>query len=71
MDSTHLTQPRKTKTSVDARCRHCGAVVYAEIVTDELGVPVEREVRGQFRQALDAEGLPLGPVIPFCTCKEI
>jgi hypothetical protein len=63
-------QPRRMETAAVAKCHHCGAEVYVEALVEKEGVPVERVVRGSFRQALDNEGRPFGPVIPFCDCKE-
>jgi hypothetical protein len=54
------------ETSAAAVCRKCGAEVYTESIIEQDGVPVERIVSGTFRQALDPDGLPYGPVIPFC-----
>jgi hypothetical protein len=63
-------QPRKMETDAVAKCRHCGAEIYKETFLEIDGVPTERFVVGSFRQALDNDGRPFGPVIPFCNCKE-
>lgn len=69
-DAITLAQPRQTETSALAACRQCGRVLYQETLVERHGTPVERIVCGSFRQALDADGAPTGPVIPFCNCQE-
>ncbi len=70
MDAIKLPQPRVMQTSAVARCNRCSATVYTETVVEEHGKPIERIVTGTFRQALDADGQPTGPVIPFCNCED-
>lgn len=67
MDAIRLNQPRRVETTAELRCTHCGALVYLEAVIDRDGTPVERHVTGTYRQALDPDGHPVGPVIPYCT----
>lgn len=61
--------PPKVETSVELNCKACGKVVYTETIVEIKNVPVERIVQGTFRQSLDENGEPNGPVIPFCNCK--
>ena len=68
MDSMNLQQPRAMHTDIELRCQRCGKTAYLETIREAEGVPVERTVTGSFRQALDPDGTPVGPVIPFCPC---
>jgi hypothetical protein len=70
MDNTFLRQPRKQHTTAEAVCKKCGKVLYSETLVEENGKFVERIVEGVFRQALNEDGEPTGPVIPFCNCGE-
>lgn len=69
MEAVRLDQPRRQETACEAKCSKCGEVVYCETIVEVDGFPVERVVTGTFRQALDSDGNPSGPVIPFCNCK--
>jgi hypothetical protein len=68
MESLKMPQPRQMDTSAVARCRRCGSEVFSETIVEREGVAVERIVAGSFRQALDPDGSPYGPIIPFCNC---
>lgn len=70
MDNALLKQPKRIETSAAAKCSKCQKEVYTETLVEKNGVLVERVVVGSFRQALDADGMPNGPVIPFCICEE-
>ena len=67
-------KPRKTTDGAVATCNHCGQVAYEEMIVGELQADgtyaYHRQVRGGFTQQTDAEGNPLGPVIPKCFCQE-
>ena len=67
-ENTILPQPSKMETSMLAKCKVCGTVIYCESFVEQDGKPVERIVTGTFRQALNSDGEPVGPVIPFCNC---
>lgn len=70
MESINLKQPKKTETSAVLRCSKCGKDLYTETIVESFGKPVERVVIGQFRQTLNSDGEPCGPVIPFCNCGD-
>lgn len=70
MSNENPPQPREMHTQAEAMCRKCGASVYVETIVERDGRPVERVVIGSFKQRLDSDGAPSGPVIPFCsTCQ--
>lgn len=70
-ENLNLDQPKRTETSIVAKCSKCGSVTYVETIVEELGIPVEKITSGTARQAVDEDGNPKGPVIPFCKCKEV
>jgi NAD-dependent DNA ligase len=68
-ESLSLKQPKRTETSVVATCSKCKSEVYKEVIVECQGVPVERLIYGTSKQALDVNGNPVGPIVPFCNCE--
>jgi hypothetical protein len=60
--------------SVEMVCKHCKTVAYQESVKSQRQedgtTDYSRTVSGTFRQKCDVDGLPFGPVIPVCKCRE-
>lgn len=68
-ENVDLNQPKRTETSILAKCSKCESEIYKEVIVEQYGMPVERLMYGTARQALDEYGNPKGPVIPFCDCE--
>lgn len=66
--------PRQLSEGYQCKCKHCGNAMYSEVfiakLQDDGNYTHERVVQGTFRQSVDPDGAPIGPVIPMCNCKD-
>lgn len=73
MDNSKSTSPVITDIT-ECICRRCKKVCYMEEIVsrpNEYGsLSYERLVSGKFKQTCDKFGVPDGPIIPNCSCRE-
>lgn len=74
MEHTTSRPPKRITDSIETVCSKCKNVNYRELTIteyDEEGsVSYTRIVTGSYKQSCDSEGVPNGPVLPFCNCED-
>lgn len=75
MDNSQSKFPRMITDEFDSVCAYCKEKIYVEKVIGTLQedntYSYEKFVFGSYKQKCDSKGMPCGPVIPYCNCRNI